>query len=70
MSYFPVPYAHSLIHALKLQLITFAFKMYQIYVISEDTMNPFSKPCIWLVLNHYGTPIMIVYIQTLLDWFG
>ncbi len=57
-------------HNLKLQSVTFLFKMYKIYIISEYTMNPFSKPCFWFVLNHYGTPIISVYIQTILDWFG
>ncbi len=33
-------------------------------------MNPFSKPCFWLVLNHNGTPIIIVYFRTILDRFG
>ncbi len=44
--------------------------MFNMYVISKHTMNPFPKPCFWLVLNHYGTPIKGVYIQTILDWFG
>ncbi len=33
-------------------------------------MKPFSKPCFWLILNHYGTPLISVYIQAILDWFG
>ncbi len=45
----------------------FVFKVYKIDIISEYTMNPFSKPCFLLVLNHYGTPIISVYIQTILD---
>ncbi len=48
----------------------FDVKIYKIYIISEYTMNPFSKPCFWLVLNHYGTPIIYVYILTILDWLG
>ncbi len=47
----------------------FLFKIYKINIISEYIMNPFSKPCSWLVLNHYGTPIISVYISTILDWF-
>ncbi len=51
---------------LKLQSVTFfVFKMYKIYIIREYTMNPFSKPCFWLVLNRYGTPIISVYIRTI-----
>ncbi len=44
--------------AIKAAVRNFVLKMY----ISEYTMNPFSKPCFWLVLHHYGT-IISVYIQ-------
>ncbi len=56
---------HYVPHILKLQSVTFLFKIYKIYIINKYTMNPFSKPCFWLVLNHYGTPIISVYIQTI-----
>ncbi len=53
-------------HCLKLQSVT----LFKMYIISEYTLNPFSKLCFWLVMNHYGTHIISVYIQTILDWFG
>ncbi len=48
----------------------FVFKIGKLYIICEYTMNPFSNPCFWLVLNQYATPIISVYILTILDWFG
>ncbi len=47
----------------------FVFKIYKINIISEYIMSPFSKPCFWLVLNHYRTPIIRFYIQTISDWY-
>jgi len=37
---------------------------------SDYIMNPFSKPWFCLILKHYGTSIINVYIGTILEWFG
>ncbi len=49
----------------KTALRNFVLTVYYIYIISEYTMNPFSKLCFWLVLNHYDTPIISVFIWTI-----
>ncbi len=49
----------------KTALRNFVLTVYYIYIIREYTMNPFSKLCFWLVLNHYDTPIISVYIWTI-----
>jgi len=39
--------------------------LYKFYIMSESTMNPFSKQCFCLIVNNYGTSILSVYIQTI-----
>lgn len=57
-------------HNLKVHNKTFLFKIYKIYVISKYIMNPSSKTCFSLIMNHYSAPIISDYIPTILDRVG